>query len=1144
MTSGGELGELRRQDLLSRKAAERPVMVHVELIVGPAGSGKTTYIRREFCAELAARQAEGWFGTAVWITPTQRSRRQVLRSLVSADLPACFSPNVVTFDEFAEHLLRTAPEAVRPLSHVAKRKLLRDLINDLNRRRKLTYFGAVAETAGFLELCVSFISELKREEVWPEEFEKACRGGSEQTGRVGGSRKDRELALIYDRYQRCLHAADRGGSGGEIASGLYDGEGRFWTARTLMNRGHRGPYRDLTLAVIDGFSDFTRTQYEMLGTLAKWAPRVLITLPQDAADSRQDLFAKSTVALDELRKTFSRHRVNERRFELVDSLRDTAFGHIAGHLFDNPREAAKRSDAAGVSVLSCARETGEFEIVARRVKRLLVGGTAADDIVVAFRSLDGIADTVREAFAAAGIPATIEVGRLIAQTGAVRLLLALLELEREDWPFTRLSGVLNSTLFRPDWPGIADGAAARRAVSALRALNLDRGREVILTALARRTERQDRRSESDFDLALSTLRQLSDELAPFRRPATFADWVDRLLHIAAELRITLARGEAVPGDDGQLVANELGGWEAFVRLVEEARKVETLAGGPAKSLGLPEFRRQLAELLAGQTWDADEPEDRTVRVLSAEQVRNLDVPHLFLCGLSESTFPRGRGDDCLYGDAERHRLSEHGVPLGHRSRQSREEMLLFYGCVTRARRSLTLSFPTLNEGGEPLYPSPYLAAILELFEPDAVRAESCSGLDPIPGGADECATPADLRVLATSQALDGRPGLFAAMAGRRDWSGAALGVAAGAEMATARFATRGLTAYEGMLNDPRNLKRLRLRFGARHEFSATELETYAAHPFRFFLAYVLGLEPPQDPGPGTDFARRGRTMHAALAALHRRLCEGAADAIPADALGRMLRSEVEALSHAGDSPLQRALRRIERQILGKKADQYGGQWDAYLRSLLPHWDGPPRPAYFEVPFGNVPEDEDGPSGTIHPVVEFGPDGERVRVRGKIDRVDLGTSRGQAVFNVIDYKLTASPRRFIAADVEFGRSLQLAVYAAAARRLGLVEGDLFQLAFWSLNGDGFVCGLKSGSKAVQPLDVGFATSLEQMLDHVLPRLAESIRSGKFPVVTDDPGESFNADYCAIARTGPFRAVAEILEKRLPDTVQAARATASN
>lgn len=1112
-------------------------MAEVELITGPAGSGKTARVREAFRAELAARQAEGRFGTALWITPTQRSRQHVSRSLLSDDFGVCFAPRVVTFDEFAEALLRSAPEAIRPLSRVAKRKLLRDLIDDLHRRRKLKYFGAVAGTAGFLELCVSFISELKREEVWPEDFERGCERLSDENSpkRKRGSSKDRELALIYDAYQRRLHAAGGTKPGREAAAGLYDGEGRFWSARTLMRRGHRAPFRDLTLVVVDGFTDFTRTQYEMLAELASWTGRMLVTLPLDPSGRRDDLFAKSAAAADEIRKAFGgRHDLTEVSPGLDPQFAATAFGHVSAELFANPRDVVRKANAVGLTVLSCVRRAGEIEEVAKRVKRLLVGGAAADEIVVAFRSLDGIAELVRETFGAAGVPAAIEVGPAIARTGAVRLLVALLDLERENWSFPKLTGVLNSTLFRPEWAGIADGSAARAVAATLRAYNLEGGREVILTALVRRVERQDGAADPALLLALETLQRLSDELAFFRQRATFAEWVERLLHVASELRVAPEADERITGDDGVLAAQEAAGWRAFVRLVEEARKAETLSDGPARPIELVEFRKQLDELLAGQTWETEEPEDGRVRVLAAAQVRNLDVPHLFLCGLSESSFPQSRGEDCLYGDAERHRLSEGGLPMAHRARRSREEMLLFYGVATRARQSLTLSFPSVDDGGEPLYPSPYLQAVRDLFTPEALPVESCGRLSPVPEEPEKCVTECDLRVVAAKEALDGRVGLFAAVADRRESAEMALNVAAAAEMAAARFATRGLTNYEGLLSDPRNLKRLRLRFGGRHEFSVTELEAYAAHPFRYLLYYVLGLEALADPGPGTDFARRGSVLHAALAAAHRRLTEDMADTTTADVLDRLLRDEVEkALRSGGDSPLQRALHRIEREILAKHAGRYRPQWDRYTKSFQDLWDGPPKPSHFEVAFGNPPPEEGEDPGPRRPVVEFGANGERVRVRGRIDRIDLGSAAGATVFNVIDYKLSRKPARFTNEDIDSGRALQLALYAAAARRLGLVDGDLYQLAFWSLTGDGFVCGMKGGSKTLRPLDAESVGALEENLDRVLPLLADSIRAGKFPVVTDDPEESYNADYAAVARTGPFRSVAEVLEKRLAE-----------
>ncbi len=347
-------------------------------------------------------------------------------------------------------------------------------------------------------------------------------------------------------------------------------------------------------------------------------------------------------------------------------------------------------------------------------------------------------------------------------------------------------------------------------------------------------------------------------------------------------------------------------------------------------------------------------------------------------------------------------------------------------------------------------------------------------------------------------------------------------------MAAARFRTRGLTQFEGMLSDPRNIKRLRKRFGVSHEFSATELETYAENPFRYFLQYVLGLEPSGQPGPETDHARRGSAMHNALAALHRRTASG--DSQSELTLVELLREEIErALPLGGDSPLLRALRRIERQILAARAERYKTQSDEYIASLSSSWDSPPSPAYWEVPFGNTPSEEGDDAGEQHPVVEFGASDDIVRVRGRIDRVDTGAVAGRAVFNVIDYKMSRKPQRFSPEDVELGRTLQLLVYSFAVRKLGMLDGDLFQFGYWSLNGDGFVCGLKQRSRSIKMIEADVATSLDEALNRVLPRLAQSIRDGQFPLVIDDPAEPYNAEYNAVARLTPFRSVAEVLAK---------------
>jgi len=152
------------------------------------------------------------------------------------------------------------------------------------------------------------------------------------------------------------------------------------------------------------------------------------------------------------------------------------------------------------------------------------------------------------------------------------------------------------------------------------------------------------------------------------------------------------------------------------------------------------------------------------------------------------------------------------------------------------------------------------------------------------------------------------------------------------------------------------------------------------------------------------------------------------------------------------------------------------------------------------------------------------------VRGRIDRIDLGNVDGQRAFNVIDYKLSKASC-FTLDDLERGVALQLVVYACAARRLGLIDGDLFQIGFWVLKEDGFCCGLKQRGKKVSRIEPEVASTMEAALDRVLPQLAESIRSGYFPIVPEDDDERYNPDFKAVARTSQFRSVADVLEKTI-------------
>src|SRR5262245_23613499 len=449
----------------------RRMKPRIEILAGIAGSGKTTELLSSYRDALRRGLQTARPGTTLWLSPTHRAQAEVRGRLLNERLPVVFRPNLATFDDFADQVLAAAPRAVAPLSPGMQRILLRRIVAELVRRRDLPHFQRIAGTSGFLDLLSAFIAELKRSETWPEHFIAACARRKVQPG-------DRELGLIYTRYQQAL-----------VAGNVYDGEGRFWSARETFATGQWGRFADLSFVVVDGFTDFTEAQYRILELLARKADRLQVSLLAESPLVRTDLFAKTQAVIERLEAAadvkFRWLSSDESRSAAGSAAPPAGFAHLARHLFANPREITPAGDAQGIEIVAVAGQAGEVNLLASRIKRLLLEGIAPGEIVVAIRDLDGYAPLIDEIFVAAGIPFASEAGPPLSRLAPFQALVNVLSLELEDWSFRRLMGLLDSGLFRPAWKELADGAAARDVADGLRRGELDGGRERILASFER-----------------------------------------------------------------------------------------------------------------------------------------------------------------------------------------------------------------------------------------------------------------------------------------------------------------------------------------------------------------------------------------------------------------------------------------------------------------------------------------------------------------------------------------------------------------------------------------------------------------------------------------------------------------------------------
>lgn len=1104
------------------------------LFIGRAGTGKTERLLDEYRLALREARERGQLGDALWLAPTRRAQQAIIERLLSSDDPVQLAPQVMTFEVFAEKILAAAGRPASPISPVMKRLLLRRIVAELAAGGMLDSFASVVSTSGFLDVVSAFISELKQEEIWPEDFLAVC------ARRLGSrSQRDAELGRIYERYQTHL-----------TEQNWYDNEGRFWLARTALAEGVRGPFAAVEFLAVDGFADFTQTQYEILGHLMGWIRRATITLPLEQPTTRSDLFAKPNTAQQRLRDHLSEQTtVRIESLAPKKTIGQPGLRCMADSLFANPRTLQPDDDASGVEVIAATGPIGEWQAVARRIKQRLEAGVAPKDIVVAMRSLaeDGApwSDALREA----GIPVWCEAKSPLTASPIVKALFSMLQLELEGWPFARLMTVLDSNLFQPHWPEMQHGRAVRSVVATLRRLKLHAGRDLMLRVLSRVASgliQADAEAVTDEDdtpppesestaaalaaLAEPLLARLSRATERLRRRHTLAGWADTLAALGGELG--WSRG-GIAGD-APSVSQEAREWDLLQRIVRTAAEADEKLIAPPGSkpsrklptLDLAEFTAELRDLLGGETIPPSADPGGCVRVLDVEQARHLTVPHLFVVGLSESSFPQNRADDCLFGESERRDFAARGLRLRHREQHHQDETFLFYNLVTKARASLTLSYPAINRKGQPVFPSPYVTAVRSLFTPAALPIVQEGQLDPVPN-VDQALTATDLRLVAMTEARAARPGLFSHLLAQPEWQRVGLNVLASVDMNAHRFHTRGFTSYEGRLELPQNLESLRKRFGAQHQFSATELEGYATCPFRFWLGKVLKLDALPTPEEGTDYAARGSLIHDVLAKL---LVEGmASDVEPLAARFRQLVEEKLA-ARFHETELQRALTRIEGELLGQWGDAFAKQHAEYRDKLNSAWTGHIPSLAPEIPFGSLPDAEPVEAEPQHEPIVFGADDQAVRVRGRIDRVDVGTVAGQTVFTVIDYK-TGRPPKSNEAELQTGRAIQLALYALAVRRLGLAGPDAvpFQMGYWLLKETGFKRGYQRESKSFDGLDAAAIDSLEQILDDVIPKLAEGLRSGKFLVENADRDCTGHCPYHTTCRVNQIRPLAESLHK---------------
>lgn len=992
----------------------------LELVLGPAGSGKGSYITEQL-ALLAEEGRQGLF----LLVPEQYSFESERALQARLGAVAAARVQVVSFTRLAELVFREVGGLAGRHLDEGTRALLMS--------RAAQQVCAVAQDGGedistrllrrtvqaeYVEQLLNLWSEMKQSGVSTEELDRVA-GDLAAAEALSDSRlqeKTAELYRIFTAYE-----------GLAAATGLDDLDQLTRLARQLPESG----LMNSAAVFVDGFKGFTVQELAVLEGMLTAADRLTVALCTDtpgrdwpgatAAACRREfpLFSPVTDTVSRLRRLGEDHHVRLEIKWLSEGKKDAvpALQALESQLY-YPAPTAFEGDASTVTVTPCEDVYEECVYVARAVRRLLrQEGLRCRDITLVARNPEAYAGILEDALAAQGIPCYLDARQDLLCEPLVVYARAALRLAVGGWRTEELLRLLKTDLgplepletaelenyvymwrldgsaWEREWTENPDGLDAPvTSSSGYRLARLNDWRRRVMEPLItlRRRLRGDITGR-DFALALYTFLSAEDCLA------------EKVAAGCARLE-TLA--------EPVLAARAARLWDELMGILD--RFAVALGEERMPADRLEDMFTMLCRLIdlgnIPQSLDA-------VTVGAAHRIRYVSPAAVFILGANEGVFPAYPAVDGLFSETERRRLKACGLELsGDSLRQVVEERFYAYMAAAAPSRWLTITYHT--GGGQ--VPSPLVSSVRTILpghREDSPRWENGTDLEGAREMFDRLAedyrwptpTTAALQQVVAEQPL---------MADR---------------LAAVAHSAAGVPLQ---LEQPAVAESL---FGRDMCLSASQTERFYNCRFSYFCRYGLQIKP--RPVAQVDAAVFGTLVHHVMETL-----------LPAytapDGLVSQLQAEDAALTqdqrrereHARQAALfDRIQPDVERVTTAYIDEHMGGMGDKTGRfiyqvgqarraavnmlwhTLMELRQAAFRPVDFEL---SIHPEGEGEEGLLSLRLPFS--GGSVQVRGQVDRVDLYVRPdGTAFVRVVDYK--TGTKKFDLCELTAGLSMQMLLY---------------------------------------------------------------------------------------------------------------------
>ncbi len=956
----------------------------LRIIMGSSGQGKTTHILEE----VIRLSKENKNQTYYIIVPEQFSLEMQQKLVESHPDKGYVNIDVLSFYRLAYRVfdeLRFWPKDI--LEDLGVSLILKKILAE--HEEEFPFFKKTLRKSGFVDELKSMLMEFICYGITRDQVKDLDDGRLEDY--PGLEHKCRELGKIYGYFEE------------EIS-------GRFMVSEQILDvlceRASDSRLLQEGIFYLDGFTGFTPVQLKFLRELLKISREVHVSLTMEET-AEEEIFSFSAKTIGSLAGI-----CREAGVEMQDPLvlkqdnpprfHHRELAHLEKYLFRSRQEKYEKP-VEHIHLTSCKNPEAEAEYILHKIEEMVRKKSYRyRDFAILTGNVDDYQSIFQRKADILHIPLFTDTKKRVSYHSGVETLRSLFHLAVMDYSYESVfrylkSGMSDFTDEETDilenyvlWSGVRGYGMWKKPFVRRMAQLGERGEYI-------QTLRQ-RLLEETQDCVLA----LRDSHKTVREKMTTV--YETLCHLRYDWKLTQAADQAEENGDyvrekeyRQLFTLILELMDKIVGIFGEdclpAEELEEMMNAGLDALGLGTPPLSMDQLLLGDL----------------KRTRLPDVRVLFLVGVNEGKIPPALEDRGILNDEEKQILEKMGMTLSlPLAEQSLEDEFYLYLAMTKPAEELFFTYARQDGDGSSLWPSSLLKTCMELFPALTEKSYPEEEMRYYFNEEDS----RDLLLYGLQKCRDGEPPSKAFSLLVNYWYAKE---ELRSELNELWKQTRARTRQE-----PLSEEIVQELFGRELIGSVTRLERFAACPYQYYCIYGLGLE--ERPEYKVRAVDLGNLFHQALEGFSTRVkdSEYSWKTIPEELADTWIEEAVE--KAAGSE--------VKEVLDGSARNQY--KYQVVCRILrrtvkvlkLHLKNSQMEPDRFELHFGRTDQLE----AVRLPLKN----GNRMRLEGFIDRVDVCEEEDRILLRIIDYK--SGSQAFDMNELYHGLQMQLVVYMNVATEI--------------------------------------------------------------------------------------------------------------